>query len=102
MRAWGSTSKRAAKPSPRASNPHLNPRVSTVAKKAAPPKPDHADEKKARQIAGLLKVIGEPTRIRILRLLAAQELNVGELCTALGQNQPEVSRYSLPLLRVGG
>ena len=40
-----------------------------------------------------LKAIGEPTRLRILAILARTELTVNELCTVLGQSQPRVSRH---------
>ncbi|MCA8979272.1 MAG: metalloregulator ArsR/SmtB family transcription factor [Planctomycetes bacterium] len=42
---------------------------------------------------GLLKVLGDPTRLRILGLLALQELSVGELSRALGLSQSRVSNH---------
>ena len=48
-----------------------------------------------------LKAAGEPTRLRILRLLAEQDLTVSELTQILGQSQPRVSRH-LKLLTEAG
>lgn len=41
----------------------------------------------------LLRALSEPTRLRIMRLLAHMELAVGELAQVLGQSQPRVSRH---------
>jgi ArsR family transcriptional regulator len=41
----------------------------------------------------VLKALADPTRLRIMRLLAAMELAVGELAQVLGQSQPRVSRH---------
>ncbi|MGI9478031.1 MAG: ArsR/SmtB family transcription factor [Hyphomicrobiaceae bacterium] len=45
--------------------------------------------------AGLiaLRAIGEPTRLRILMLLATGELTVKDLTQVLGQSQPRISRH---------
>jgi DNA-binding transcriptional ArsR family regulator/precorrin-6B methylase 2 len=40
-----------------------------------------------------LRAAGEPTRLRMLALLARAELTVGEICEVLGQSQPRVSRH---------
>lgn len=45
------------------------------------------------QIDPLLRALADPTRLRIMRLLAAMELAVGELAQVLGQSQPRVSRH---------
>lgn len=45
-----------------------------------------------------LKLLGEPTRLRILALLAREELSVGELSECLGMAQSRVSNH-LRLLR---
>jgi len=45
------------------------------------------------QIDPLLKALSDPTRLRIMRLLAHMELAVGELAQILGQSQPRVSRH---------
>ncbi|WP_439817303.1 ArsR/SmtB family transcription factor [Zavarzinia sp. CC-PAN008] len=43
-------------------------------------------------LAGL-RAAGEPTRLRLLALLARAELTVTELCQIVGQSQPRVSRH---------
>ncbi|EZP80803.1 ArsR family transcriptional regulator [Novosphingobium resinovorum] len=45
------------------------------------------------RIDPLLRALSEPTRLRMLRLLAHMELAVGELAQVLGQSQPRVSRH---------
>lgn len=40
-----------------------------------------------------LRAAGEPTRLRLLALLARAELTVGEICEIVGQSQPRVSRH---------
>lgn len=44
-------------------------------------------------IEDIFKALGDPTRLRIARLLGAMELAVGELAQVLGQSQPRVSRH---------
>jgi ArsR family transcriptional regulator len=44
-------------------------------------------------IEDIFKALGDPTRLRIARLLSAMELAVGELAQVLGQSQPRVSRH---------
>ena len=41
----------------------------------------------------LLRSAAEPTRLRILALLARRELSVSDIATVLGQSQPRVSRH---------
>lgn len=53
------------------------------------------------QAVEILRAAGEPTRLRILSLLAAEELSVLELCRILDQSQPRVSRH-LKLLAEAG
>ena len=48
-----------------------------------------------------LRAIAEPTRLRLIRLLAHGELTVSEIGQILGQSQPRVSRH-LKLLLDGG
>lgn len=45
------------------------------------------------QAVDALRAAGEPTRLRILSLLAAEELSVMELARVLEQSQPRVSRH---------
>ena len=72
---------------------------------------DHTDEAMARAIAAhlldsstaldvaeLFKALGDPTRIRIISLLAHTEMCVGDLCMVLDMSQPAVS-YQLRILR---
>lgn len=49
----------------------------------------------------LLKVIGEPTRLRLLVLLSRADLTVSDLMDILGQSQPRISRH-LKLLSEAG
>ncbi len=49
----------------------------------------------------LLKAAGEPTRLRLLALLAAGDLTVTDLTDILGQSQPRISRH-LKLLTEAG
>lgn len=52
-------------------------------------------------IVTALKAAAEPTRLRILLLLAASELSVKDLTLVLGQSQPRISRH-LKLLAEAG
>ena len=45
------------------------------------------------KIEDLTKALADPTRLRILRLLANMDLAVGEVAHVLGQSQPRVSRH---------
>ena len=47
----------------------------------------------ADQTVETLRAIGEPTRLRVLSLLAREELSVMELSRVLDQSQPRVSRH---------
>ena len=51
-------------------------------------------------LARLFSLLSDPTRVRILLLLAEQERNVSQLCRKLGAPQPTVSHH-LGLLRMG-
>lgn len=54
------------------------------------------------QIAGLLKACADPTRLRLLNLLAREgEVCVCHLVDVLGTNQPKVSRHLAYLKRAG-
>ncbi|HZZ66696.1 MAG TPA: metalloregulator ArsR/SmtB family transcription factor, partial [Phenylobacterium sp.] len=55
----------------------------------------------AGQAVEVLRAAGEPSRLRILALLAREELAVLELCRVLDQSQPRVSRH-LKLLADAG
>jgi len=49
----------------------------------------------------IFRSLGDPTRLRILALLRAMELSVGELAQVLGQSQPRVSRHVRILIEAG-
>ena len=49
----------------------------------------------------IFRALGDPTRLRILMLLRAMELSVGELAQVLGQSQPRVSRHVRILIECG-
>ncbi|MEO8104387.1 MAG: metalloregulator ArsR/SmtB family transcription factor, partial [Betaproteobacteria bacterium] len=53
------------------------------------------------ETAALLRLLGDPTRLRLLRLLSRESLNVSELTAVLGVAQSGVSRH-LGLLRDAG
>lgn len=44
-------------------------------------------------LADRFQALADPTRLRIVQLLRAMELSVGELAQILGQSQPRVSRH---------
>ena len=50
-------------------------------------------EMKTLPLADRFQAVSDPTRLRILALLARMELSVGELAQLLGQSQPRVSRH---------
>jgi len=51
--------------------------------------------------AEIFRSLADPTRLRILMLLRAMELSVGELAQVLGQSQPRVSRHVRILIEGG-
>ena len=56
------------------------------------------DAHTASDVAELFKALADPTRIRIISVLAHTEMCVGDLCIALEMSQPAVS-YQLRTLR---
>ncbi|AJY46730.1 ArsR/SmtB family transcription factor [Martelella endophytica] len=52
-------------------------------------------------LVDVLKAVGEPTRLRLIALLAAGDLTVSDLTDILGQSQPRISRH-LKLLGEAG
>lgn len=52
----------------------------------------------ATDVAGLFTAFADPTRVRIIGLLAHVEMCVGDLCLVLGMSQPAVS-HQLRVLR---
>lgn len=62
------------------------------------------DAGSARRLAGLLKVIAEPTQLRLLSLVAAQtggEACICELTEPVGLSQPTVSHHMKILVGAG-
>ncbi len=51
--------------------------------------------------AALFNIIGEPTRLKILNALQAEDMAVGDLVSELGTTQPAVSKH-LKVLREAG
>ncbi|MFL6856917.1 MAG: ArsR/SmtB family transcription factor [Allosphingosinicella sp.] len=49
----------------------------------------------------IFRALADPTRLRILNLLRAMELSVGEIAQVLGQSQPRVSRHVRILIEAG-
>jgi DNA-binding transcriptional ArsR family regulator len=54
-----------------------------------------------QQCAGVLKAIGDETRLRILESLLMHEKCVGDLVMELGQSQPHISHH-LKILKAAG
>ena len=52
-------------------------------------------------VLAALAAAAEPTRLRLLALLAEAELTVTELVTILGQSQPRISRHLKLLVEAG-
>jgi len=52
-------------------------------------------------VAQRFRVLGEPVRLQILQLLDREEMSVGELATAVGTTQPNVSKH-LRILQESG
>src|SRR3954463_1174163 len=53
------------------------------------------------QALGIFRALADSTRLRILALLRAMELSIGELAQVLGQSQPRVSRHEKILCDAG-
>lgn len=63
---------------------------------------DHAPQPLGVDAAlAALRAAGEPTRLRILALLAEGELSVSDLTDILGQSQPRISRHLKLLVEAG-
>ncbi len=62
---------------------------------------DRSGQISTTDLVGALKAAAEPTRMRILLLLAAGELNVKDLTLILGQSQPRISRHLKLLVEAG-
>lgn len=53
------------------------------------------------QALAILRAAGEPTRLRLLALIAEGELTVSDLTQILGQSQPRISRHLKLLVEAG-
>jgi DNA-binding transcriptional ArsR family regulator len=51
--------------------------------------------------ADLFRLLGDEDRLRLLALVAEDELTIGELAQLLGESQPQVTKKSQPLREVG-
>lgn len=49
----------------------------------------------------VLRALADPTRLRVMRLIAAMELAVGEIAQVMGQSQPRISRHVAILCDAG-
>lgn len=54
-----------------------------------------------RSLAAIFKALGEPTRLKIVRLLLTQELYLCELAEVLDMSQPRVSQH-IKVLKTAG
>lgn len=66
-----------------------------------PSEPQPCEPLTASILVAALKAAAEPTRLRILMLLADHELNVKDLTQILGQSQPRLSRHLKLLVEAG-
>ena len=62
---------------------------------------DRPGDLNTADLVSALKAAAEPTRLRILLLLQAGELNVKDLTLILGQSQPRISRHLKLLVEAG-
>jgi ArsR family transcriptional regulator len=58
-------------------------------------------DRHARELAGLFRLLGDPSRLGILLALCESPSNVTALCRRLKLSQPTVSHH-LAVLRMGG
>lgn len=56
------------------------------------------DDESSRRLAEIFKVLGDPTRIRLLALLTKQEMCVTDIATSLNMGQSAIS-HQLRVLR---
>jgi len=54
-----------------------------------------------RELVGIFRALGDPTRLRILKLLSGGELCVCQLVAALQLSQPSISQHLAALRRAG-
>jgi ArsR family transcriptional regulator, arsenate/arsenite/antimonite-responsive transcriptional repressor len=78
--------------------------IATIAAACAPLLDSQLDQADAEQLAGALKVLADPARLRLLSLIQAQpehEACVCHLTEPLGLSQPTVSHHLKVLLQAG-
>jgi ArsR family transcriptional regulator, arsenate/arsenite/antimonite-responsive transcriptional repressor len=78
--------------------------IATIAESCPPLLQEALDAEDADRLAGALKVIAEPARLRLLSLIQAQpahEACVCHLTEPLGLSQPTVSHHLKVLLQAG-
>ena len=56
-------------------------------------------QRQMESLAGLFKILGDPTRLKIIGAMIKGELNVTRICRKLKMSQPTVSRH-LGILRM--
>jgi ArsR family transcriptional regulator len=59
------------------------------------------ESEQIKELAEQLKILGDPVRIRIVRLLSDKELSVGDITNILNLPQPTISRKLAELRRLG-
>lgn len=57
--------------------------------------------RQSEALAQMFRVLGDPSRLRILRMLQDGEMNVTQICKKLKAHQPTVSRH-LGIMRMAG
>ena len=76
-------------------------KTKTVAKATKAQRDAALRRKRAQQAAILIKHVSDPTRLRIILVLAEGERHVGAICGAVDQSQPATSHH-VALLRHTG
>ncbi len=64
-----------------------------MARMISPASPEATQAPAPRALIDLLRALGDATRLRIVMLLRAKELAIGEIAELLDQSQPRVSRH---------
>jgi ArsR family transcriptional regulator, lead/cadmium/zinc/bismuth-responsive transcriptional repressor len=59
------------------------------------------DSPTARTLSGIFRALGDPTRLRIISVLAEREICVRDLTAALGMEQPAVSHQLRDMRELG-
>ncbi len=59
------------------------------------------DEERLRRIGDFFKILGDPTRVKIIHALMTSEMCVCDLTAVLGMNQPAVSQHLKNLKQAG-